>query len=155
MSDRLPNSSPLTRGKAYWVAVPFDGPGISPVESSDLRVVSMEMSFFPLPSSLDHLGSLTMESEGFTVGGVSRALCDAWGVERVVIADPGRLSALLGVVASGYGTQEDIYKLRDGIIDLGAGAIGGAADLVRWLPWIIAGAAAVGLAVLLYVEVKS
>jgi hypothetical protein len=156
MSDRLAINTPLEKGRTYWIAVPPDGKPIMGTVSDDLITSNMQLPFFPLGlDAQTHLGGVKVLSDGMTVGSVAQALCEWWGVSDVVIADAGALSDLLGLVVTGIATNVQLYQLRDEVLELGGKTIGWTATIVEWLPWIIAGTAALGLAVVLVMEVRS
>ena len=156
MSDRLAITTPLVKGRTYWIAVPPEGKPIVGTVSADLVIANMQLPFFPLElDAQTHLGGVKVLSDGMTAGSVAQALRDWFGVTDVAIADAGALSDLLGLVVTGIATNVQLYQLRDEVLALGGKTIGWTAKIVEWLPWIIAGTAALGLAVVLVMEVRS
>ena len=153
MSDVLPDSAVLEPGRAYWLAIPKGGPEIVNVETSDVLIVSMKLPFAPLPG-MGYLGACYVRGDE----GVSVAKLRAWYADNCgatpVVADSGSLSGLLKAVALGNATLGQVNELRDSALNLVRETVQTGNTLVRWLPWIIAGTATLGLLVVIVAHAK-
>lgn len=156
MGAVLSPSAPLLAGHTYWLfADPKKGKPIPAFKTDQFLIVSMQLPFAPFPSA-GYLGAIVVDesADRMSVAWLNDVLLQHDGpVVGVASATP--FESLLYTVAMGNASLTDVETLRNEALKIIKGATGTAVNVVTYLPWIIAGVAALGLAVVIIAHARS